>query len=442
LGRIISDETKEIETEIEVADAIFNIALNRLTNPTSKMKLENEWQDGYYDLTHYQLHQYYRAMDYLIEKKDQVEKSLFAKTTDLFNLSVDLVFFDTTTIVYYGDSDKHEELLKRGFSKDRRGDLKQIVIGVVMSKEGYPLAHEVFPGNTNDQTCFKAIIDKVAKKFSIRKVILVGDRGMMNNNNIEKLNKYNYQYILGYRMRTLSKETRAKILSTAKMKKVTDTFHWKKVEHEGTKLFVCYNPERAEIDARRREETLELLYENLKSAEAVKALVTNKDYRRFVKIEGKKPVIDKEKIEQDKLYDGMYVITSNTNLTGPEVIERYKGLWQVEAAFRSLKSEIEVGPMHHRTDNRIRAHVMICFFALMMKIILEKKLKETYKEVSMSTVMSDLKRWQVVTIKLNNNAVISRTDYRPGALQAIKALKMKVPPQILNVEASSTTLVV
>ena len=431
LHEIIKSELK-IETEFEIGDAIFNMTLNRLSAPSSKRNLEN-WQKGIYGINNYDVHQYYRAMDYMIEVKDKIEKRLFDKVKDLFSLEVDVVLFDTTSLVYYGDGDKNEELLARGFSKAHRGDLKQIIIGLIMSKDGYPLGHEVFSGNTNDRSCFKEIIKKVAQKFNLGKVILVGDRGMISQKNIDILEQFGYEYILGYRMRTIPKQDRAALFSKADLKIINkDKLHWKPVDYNGNTLYFCYNPERAKLDANKREEILAKLVKTLQSAEDVKIAITKKEYKQFLKISGKKPFIDEEKVKRDELYDGVYVLTSNTKLNGPEIIESYKDLWQIEAAFRQLKSEIDVGPVYHWKDRRIKAHVMICFLSLMLRTILNKKLKEKYKDASYKDSLKDLKELRAVHLKIHNNDITIRTDYKPGAAQAVKALSMRNPPKVLS----------
>ena len=346
------------------------------------------------------------------------------------------MFFDTTTIVYYSDDPKNEnELLDLGFSKDHRGDLKQIVIGVLMSKEGIPIAHEVFPRNQNDVTNFKAIIDKIKNKFELEQVILVGDRGMISDKNIEVLKKHKYQYILGYRMRTLPKEERALILKKSNLKQIKDTLHWKEIIYNNQRLLVYYNPERAVKDSEHREKILEKIKEKIKNG-SIKSIVENKDYKRYLEIEGKAPRISIEKVKYDKLYDGIYILTTNTKLSGGQVIDSYKGLWQIEQGFRRLKSEIEIGPLCHYLDDRIRAHVMICFFALILRTILTKKLKEFFPKESYQDCLNDLKNLHIVIMNITKRAVHLRTEVLAEAQKIFDALKMKPPDKIIYDEYS------
>ena len=196
--------------------------LNRLTDPGSKRQL-TLWEESIEGLQKFELHQYYRALDYLIDNKDEIERNTFFQMRDLFHQELDVVLFDTTSLVYYGQGEEDEngekpedaQLLDYGFSKARRGDLKQVVVGVLMSQEGVPLGHEVFSGNTNDVKCFAEIIDQLKEKYGLSRLVLVGDRGMISKKNISELEGKGLDYILGYRMRTISKDERKFIFKKA-----------------------------------------------------------------------------------------------------------------------------------------------------------------------------------------------------------------------------------
>ena len=429
LKQVIEGEMAVQNTEFDISDAVFNMVLNRLTAPSSKRQLPL-WQEECFEINKYELHQYYRAMDYLIEHKDRIEKNIFDRMRTLFAQDIDIVLFDTTSLVYYGEGDETEELLDYGFSKARRGDLKQVVVGVLMSKQGIPLGHEVFSGNTNDVTCFRKIIDKVSRRFKIGKIILVGDRGLISKKNISYLEENGYEYILGFRMRTIKKEERSRILEKADLEKIKETLHWKEVKYNGQRLLVCYNPERAPLDAKKREEVLERIKDKIKDG-SILSVVENKDYKRYLRIEGEAPIIDEEKVKKDALYDGVFVLTSNTDFNGGEIIDAYKNLWQVEAAFRQLKSELEIGPIYHWKDRRVRAHIMICFLGLILRTALNKKLKKKHENYSYAVVISDLKKLQVVSLKIKDEPVIVRTELKPGALMAFQALSMRPPDRTL-----------
>ena len=257
MNALLSKHLKEINTNFDIVEALFNLILNRLTEPVSKRQM-TLWEQNVEGSTEFDLHQYYRAMDYLVEHKDDIEKELFPRQTSLFKQDLDVVLFDTTTLVYYGEADgkrfEDECLLDYGFSKARRGDLKQIVVGVLMSKEGVPLAHEVFSGNTNDVQCFCKVIDQLKIKYSVSNIVLVGDRGMISKSNIKDIEQAKLKYILGYRMRTIGKEERIEVFRKANLRKLKNLkIKFKEVDYKGKRLIICYNPERAEKDKLHRE---------------------------------------------------------------------------------------------------------------------------------------------------------------------------------------------
>ena len=155
IKKLLKKAFKDLNTEFDVEDALFNLIINRLSAPSSK-NATSEWQQSQYDMNEYDTHQYYRAMDHLHDKQEEVEDQLFTTMKAHSQASGDdlsIALFDTTSVVYYGEGDKEVSLLKHGFSKERRSDLKQVVVGLAMTKDGIPLSHEVFSGNTNDQNC-------------------------------------------------------------------------------------------------------------------------------------------------------------------------------------------------------------------------------------------------------------------------------------------------
>ena len=429
---VLFKEMESLNTEFDIKEATFNMVLNRLSEPSSKRGLLL-WQEEQHEISHFDLHQYYRALDYMISHKDSIEQRVFDRMRDLFHVSVDVVLFDTTSLVYYGDATKNEELLDYGFSKARRGDLKQVVVGVLMSKEGIPIGHEVYSGNTNDVRCFKQMIDQVSNRFKIGKVILVGDRGMISKANISYLESKGYSYILGYRMRTIPKEERKRIFSKVNLKQMRKAnVQYKDMTYEGKRLLVCYNADRAKLDAQKREEILERIQKKITDKSTIMSVVENPHYKRFLKIIGQNPKIDPEKVKKDALYDGVYVLTSNTNLPPNQIIGSYKGLWQVEMAFRQLKSELEMGPIYHWKDRRIRAHIMICFLALILRVAFYKKLRHKNPTVSYTDVLHDVKALKAIGITIKNKPVILRTELKPFATLAFQALKTQPPHRILS----------
>ena len=446
LEEILKVAFSDAGAEFDILQALFNLILNRLTEPVSKRQM-TLWESEVEGATEFDLHQYYRAMDHLIDHKDEIEQNIFFNQADLFHQELDIVLFDTTSLVYYGDGpdargeDKPEDqqLLDYGFSKARRGDLKQIVVGILMSKDGIPLAHETFSGNTNDVKCFSQIIDQLKHKYNVSNIALVGDRGMISKSNISEIEESGLKYILGYRMRTIGIEERKEVLKKANLRKLKNLeLQFKEVDYRGQRLIVCYNRDRAEKDREHRESEIAKLKEKLKSSSSLKQLISNPHHRKFLKIndEKTKAVLDLKKIKEDEIYDGIFVLTTNTRLSCLQVVERYKDLWQIEAGFRQLKSELQLGPIYHHKDRRIRAHVMICFMAFCLRVSLYKKLKSYFgqEKFSMTSLIRDLKALHAIELNIESKRLKLRTELREGTNHLFRAIGMRPPNRIIESE--------
>ncbi|MCK4422950.1 MAG: IS1634 family transposase, partial [Candidatus Omnitrophica bacterium] len=213
--------------------------LNRLLEPKSEL-VTHQWVNTVYGLNKVEdPHQWYRSLDFLIDHKEKLEQDLFTKDMDLFNQTIDVVLMDTTSIVYWGDGGKADKILDYGYSKQKRFDLKQVIVGIFMTKDGIPIGHEVYPGNTNDIKAFKEMIAAIKGRHSIRRVVIVCDRGMVSKENLNNLRKDGYEYVVGMRMRQLRKMDVGSVLETEDMCKVSDTLSAKEIEYEGRRLIVC-----------------------------------------------------------------------------------------------------------------------------------------------------------------------------------------------------------
>ena len=228
-------------------EAIFAMVLNRLMAPSSKYGLFRQWVQTIYaqGLSELQLHLYYRAHDFLTEQKESMEQHLFGQLTDLLNLEVDLVFYDTTSSYFEGDGP--EELAEYGYSKDHRGDRKQVVIGLLMTKQGIPVAHQEFPGNLHDTKTFSVVIKDLKSRFQVDKVILVGDRGMVSETNLEEIRKLDMEYIVGVKLRK-SKKAQQLLSIRGRYTQVKKNFEIKSAKIDGDTYVLCYNPDGAERD--------------------------------------------------------------------------------------------------------------------------------------------------------------------------------------------------
>ncbi|MDR9794075.1 IS1634 family transposase, partial [Aeribacillus pallidus] len=206
LGRLLRKIMDDSEAASRYDEAIFAMVLNRLMDPNSKHYIFKQWIDTIYaeGLSDIQLHHYYRALDFLSEQKEKIEEQLYGHLTDLTSLEVDIVFYDTTSTYFEGE-EADELLAHYGYSKDHRGDRKQVVIGLLMTKTGIPIGHQVFPGNMHDTKTFGMVVGDLKKRYPIQKVILVGDRGMVSEANLDQIRELGMEYIVGVKLRKSKK---------------------------------------------------------------------------------------------------------------------------------------------------------------------------------------------------------------------------------------------
>ncbi len=430
LDKILKDllSTTQITTSME--EAIFASVLNRLCEPLSKLGI-TKWKETVYrpEFEELELQHFYRSLDFLAEHKEKIEIKLFERVKNLFNLELDLLFWDTTSTYFEGRG--VENLTEYGFSKDHRPDRLQVVIGVLMTRDGTPIAHEVFPGNISDASTFRKALSNIQNRFKINRVILVGDRGMVSKKILKEIESAGLQYLVGVKMRKL--KDLANVLSRAgRYRDVKENLKVKEVIYEGNRYIVCYNPREAEEDKLSREEIIQKLEWKLKE-NGLKSLVSNRGYRKYLKINGTATVVDRAYIEAEAKYDGKYVLTTNnTNLSPSEVALAYKGLWQVERGFREIKSTLELRPVYHWTEQRIRGHIMVCFLAFVLETTLKKKLKEIDFNDSFQNLMIDLKQLKALEISIDGKTYLARTDLQGKTYEAFRAIGLRPPNKILE----------
>jgi Transposase DDE domain len=386
--------------EFDVERAIYLTVLHRLFASGSDRAAER-WREDYLlpGTEGLGLHHLYRAMAFLGEPlpakaqasngpvrctKDLLEERLFDRRRDLFT-EVELVFFDTTSLYFEGEGG--ESLGERGYNKDHRPDLRQMVVGLAVDVQGRPICCEFWPGNTADVTTFKPVVERLRQRFRLREITVVADRGMVSQATLEALEGSvpPVRYIVGVRMR------RQKEVSLAVPGKrprwfesVPDRQHpkdpaplkVKEVWVEARRYVVCLNEEARRKDAPDREAIVAHLRQQLHQGD--KSLVGNKGYRRYLKVEGEGHFqIDEAQVKAEARYDGLWVLRTNTALETETVAHVYKNLWTVEALFRTAKSILETRPIYHKCDETIRGHVFCSFLALVLKCELESRRRQS-----------------------------------------------------------------
>ena len=417
------------EISVDVEEAVFAMVLNRLCDPASKLGV-SQWKEGVYrpEFERLELHHFYRALDFLADHKDEIEIELFKRVRDLFSLELDLVFWDTTSTYFEGRG--AEGFCEYGFSKDHRPDRVQVILGLLMTREGIPIAHEVFPGATADVKTFREVVKDLRSRFRVRRVIMVADCGMVSREILEEIEAMGLEYLVGVRMRKL-RAMREVLSRGGRFREVKGNLKVKEVWHEGRRYLVCFNPEEAERERAAREEMVRKLEEKLKAG-GLKGLIGNRGYRRYLKVKGKEVSIDREVLEEEGRYDGKYVLETNTELGAEEAALAYRDLWRVERAFREIKSSLELRPIYHWTEKRIRGHIMVCFLAFVLEVVMMRRLKEAGCKESYREVMMDVERLKAVEVAVDGKRYLVRTELEGKAYEVFRAVGMRVPGRVLE----------
>ena len=443
--------------EFPVERAVFLTVLHRLLQTGSDRSAER-WKADYVldGVDELELHQLYRTMGWLGQPlpaeqqqgstklvprctKDLIEEGLFALRRDLFS-QVEVVFFDTTSLYFEGRGG--ESLGQYGHSKDHRPDERQMVVGAVLDGDGRPLCCELWPGNTTDVTTLIPIVDRLWRRFAIRRVCIVADRGMVSQNTITDLEQQGWPYILGARMRrqnevrqqVLSDRRRFRVVHPAR-KKSSDPapLKVKDVWVEDRRYVVCVNEEEIEHDRAAREAIVANLREQLRRGD--KSLVGNKGYRRYLTKEGDgRFAVDEAKIEDEARYDGTWVLRTNTELPAADVALQFKRLWMVEQWFRSCKSLLETRPIYHHCDDTIRGHVFCSFLALVLRYELQARLTAKGRTFEWADVIRDLERVQQVEVEHHGKRFRLRSQLTGTAGRVFQAARVAVPPTVQQVD--------
>lgn len=373
-----------------------------------------------------ELHHLYRAIRWLGEVKNQVEEELFHRQADLFT-NTTLAFFDTTTLYFEGGGG--ESLGLRGNPKDHRPDLKQMVVGAVLDEDGHPVCCELWPGNIADYKALLPVADRLGKRFGLRRVCWIADRGMISAGTIAALESRGLEYIFGARMRR-QKEVRDVVLgSETGYTPVAENLWVKEVLVDGRRYIACYNPEQAVKDAADREAIVASLEKKLR--QEAKSLVGNKGYRRYLRVQRETAALDREKIAVEARFDGRYVLRTSTALPAAEVAVQYKRLLMVEQFFRATKSLLETRSIGHKWDATIKGHVFCSFLALVLIDEPRRRLTRRGWTLEWADICQDLMSLEEVDVNDNKgDKYCLRTDLQGVAGKVIQAAGVAVPPKV------------
>lgn len=376
-------------------DLLEKVISLRIAEPVSKQRTLKLLDEEYN--AKFKLHSIYRLMDDLVKNEERVKNKIYLNTVNLLNNKLDIMFFDVTTL--YFESFIPDELRKSGFSKDAKFKETQVVLALLTTTEGLPVDYILFPGNTGECKTLKPIIENLTKKHQINSIILTADRAMFNYDNLEYLDSIGIDYVIACKLKGLSKQMKDKVLNSRlyKLNALDNEAYWhNEFNLNNRRLIVSYSSARANKDKAHRDKILNKLNKLVSKNDLkinVDKLITNQGSRKFTSRVNSKVVIDQTKIEQDAQWDGLHgVITSNKNISTLEALKRYKGLWQIEEAFRINKHDLKMRPIYHWTETRIKAHILLCFMSYAVVKNLLHRLKTNNKPMSLLQVKDELKK--------------------------------------------------
>ena len=354
----------------KINDELFrSLVLYRLVYPKSKLKTteylyryeQKEWSED----------AIYRYMDKLHStQKELVQQISYAHSLKVLGGQINVVFYDVTTL--YFEIDQEDELRKTGFSKEGKHQNPQIILGLLVSKNGYPLAYDIYQGNKFEGHTLLPIINSFKSKYKIEKLTIIADSGLLSQSNIDELQTKNYEFILGARIKNQKYTVQQKILNL-QLKNGESQL----IQTNDLKLIVSYSDDRAKKDRYNREKGLRKLEKQVRTGKLTKSSINNRGYNKYLKLEGELNVkIDLEKFNQDAQWDGLKGYITNSSLTKGEILENYHHLWKIEKAFWIAKTDLKIRPIYHRLQRRIEAHICLTFAAYKVYKELERQLKE------------------------------------------------------------------
>lgn len=362
-----------------------HLVISRLINPVSKLKTIDYLQK-YKGLTLH-VNDIYRYMDKLHARDMALIKEIsFDHTIKILEEGLSIVFYDVTTL--YFEAADEDDLRKTGFSKDGKHSSPQIVLGLLVAENGYPLDYEIFEGNKFEGHTMLPVIEAFKTKYKMGHLIVVADAGLMSNRNIQELLQRGYSFILGARIKNESETVRKQILAL----NLEDRHYSELRRGDGLRVIVQYSHSRAFNDSKNRHKGLERLKKLLASGKLTKKHINNKGYNKYLKLEGEiKVIIDEVKFKDDSKWDGLKGYLTNTELNGQAVMDYYRQLWYVENTFRITKTDLRIRPVYHYRKRRIEAHVCIAFAACKLYKELERQLKEKKSTLSAEKAIEIMK---------------------------------------------------
>lgn len=470
----IQDALKGRNVTFDVARYVQAMVIHRLVDPSSKLRLFQTLDELYLpdtDGDDWQLQHFYRALDHLMDIKSDLEQVIYRRLTDLLNFRLSLVLYDLTSTHLHG----HEcPIGKHGYSRTHRPDLEQVELGLLVTPDGIPITHEVFAGNVSDKDTVPDILARLKDQFSVKQCVFVGDRGMVTEKNMALMVEAGYPYIVGYhkRGRLVSDDLLERFTDTAEYARIRDNLSYLEVPTEavgdvngspGVRYILCYNPEKANHDAAFRESALDEAEAGLAALAQrlgekrrgrrptdkgvmlqVGDLLTKKGVQAFLEVTYTDGKLSYERmpetIAKELLRDGKFLIRTNTTLPAADVVTSYRTLMGIERAFRQIKNFLDVGPMYHWNEQRVRGHIFICVLAY----LIEQEMQVLYRKAADDwrtgeSLIRELRSWKVVKAALFKREFMSVAKPAATTKTILTKLGIPLPPQTIRMERAPSS---
>jgi IS4 transposase len=468
IDKVISGLLKGRRRDPRVERVLFALVANRALAASSKLAAAGWVSDDVHidGLPQTSDDACYRAMDWLLEIKNALEKEIFWQVATLLDLEVDLLFFDTTSTYFeldeadaplardergtaLADTTNGDGATKAGFrtygkSKDHRDDLPQIIVGMAVTRSGIPVRVWCWPGNTTDSALIRQVKADL-RDWTLARVIWVADRGFASAENRRYLRRGDHHYIIGEKLRSGSAEATAALARQGRYAEVAGNLRVKEVNiSEAERFVICHNPDQADRDAAVRERLLAQLTELIDGADKLSAtkraelrgvISTKPGLARYLRVTPSGLLrIDKATVTAETNLDGKYLLrSSDPRLSAEDIALGYKQLLQVERGWRDLKQVIDLRPVYHRLEERIRAHVLLCWLALLLVRIVETTTDATWRSLT-----AELNRLQVITFTGPDGTFRQRTELTKPQRDIYATLQLDPPAKIIELVTPSS----
>ena len=437
---------KRWKVSFDLDSAVMLMLLERLQEPCSKRSNYTNQLD-YAGLEPVYLQHLYRALDKLAAENKLIQQQIFQTGRDLFNQTLDVVFYDVTTLYFESEKEYPDSLRQKGFSKDGKIGQTQILFCMLIDADKHPVGYQIFDGKTFEGHTLPHAIAQLKKEYSINKIIVVADRGMIGTENIEAITANGYEFIVGERLKNLPTAIQTKLLHKGNYGQTwvhndatgqQIVLQYYVTQYNNKTIISTYSEARAAKDKHEREQKLKTADTLLKNP----SLIKKKASRYFIKQQTKDSYeLDTEKIKRDEKYDGLLAISTNTaNLSHQQVLEQYKQLFKIELTFRTFKSHLETRPIFHWTNRRIEGHICLCYMAYTLQHWVLKKLGNFPIPVTENILRKMLDSMQLSLIQHNDKRIYLRSAQQPNEAKLQQALGLKSLPPIISQDSLTNYL--